>query len=867
MPGEASLLNTDEIVRPAELTSVRSKPLFGLRNVFSISQLRGRLVATTAFTPILSAPAFAQSNEPSNLLSILGSSFLKSFESTEILMLAIFGGAMSFALLSATWLIRERNAAINENVELKRGLADLRARNDRNEALAYIPGQLIVIWNGMDEHPSVLGELGANCDAPSDHAEFLKFSGWINNKSLREFEKLLKNLRNEGTGFEIAIKTQKNRTIEAIGRTSGGHAFVRFHQLDGQIAEHAQLKTDHQELVSTFSNLEALFQKLEMPVWMRRSDGKLMWTNDAYANAVEAKNPKDAVNRNLELFDHEQREEIAKAHDKDGVFSGIRPAVVAGDRRQLDIVSIKTENGLAGIACDQNELEEIRNALSETIDSHSKMLDQLATAVAIFDKSQKLSFYNSGFQQLWKLDTAFLDSNPSNSEILDAMRDQKMLPEHPDWRKWRDEQLAIYTAMEANEEWWHLLDGQTLRVVVSPQNQGGTTWIFENVTERLALESNYNSLMRVQGETLDHLNDAVAVFGSDGKLKLFNPTLETLWQFDDLVISEGLHIAQIIEAWTESISNQVDLENMLGKITGFDDERSNQTGRLKLSDEKTLNYSLVPLPEGQTMLTMADVTASVNFEQALRDRAEALEASDHLKNQFIQHVSYELRAPLTTISGFGEMLETNAIGKLNDKQAEYIAHINESANVLKAIVDDIMDLASIDAGQMTLDLTSIMLPATVNSILEEFNDQASERNIKLKSKLSEKLDQVLADAERFEQILHNLISNAISHSPDGGHVTVGTEIDGEDYIISVADEGPGVAEKSREAIFDRFESRSPDGKRKGTGLGLSIVRSFVQLHGGTVHVESAGKRGSRFVCKMPLNPQTDDAATPATAAA
>ena len=699
------------------------------------------------------------------------------------------------------------------------------------------------------KNPAILGALSSACGAPEKRAAFLAFGGWLNSSSASMFENSLKGLRSEATAFDLTLKTKGGGILMAQGRVSGSHAFVRFLELEGERAEHAELKTAYSELMGTFDTIQNLFESLPTPVWLRRKDGSLSWVNQAYADAVEQKDPREVVENKTELFDLEQRRAIQEQQDASVSFSGICPATVSGDRRNLQAFSIKSETGIAGIAIDKSDVESAHASLKETIDSHSKMLDQLATAVAIFDKSQRLKFHNSGFRQLWKLDESLLESNPTNGELLDAMRDQKLLPEHPDWRKWREAQLDIYTALEPVEEWWHLLDGQTIRVVVSPHNQGGATWVFENVTERLALESNYNSLMQVQGETLDHLNEAVAVFGSNGKLKLFNPALEELWQSTGLAVVEGLHVAKVIEAWTDSISNENDLENILGKITGFDDERANLDGRIKLRDGSTLEYSLVPLPDGQTMLTLTDITASVNFEKALSERAEALEESDHLKSKFIQHVSYELRAPLTNISGFGELLATPDIGKLNGKQVEYLSHINESAEVLKAIVDDILDLTSIDAGTMQLEFDKVEFDTTINAILETLSPVTRAKDIRTAITIDELSRFVIADEVRLSQILHNLISNAVNFSPDGGKIAIDVALNDAYHEIKISDEGPGVDENMRDAVFDRFEGRSSDEKRQGTGLGLSIVKGFIELHGGSVEVHMAGKRGACFLCK------------------
>ena len=484
------------------------------------------------------------------------------------------------------------------------------------------------------------------------------------------------------------------------------------------------------------------------------------------------------------------------------------------------------------------------------------MLDQLATAVAIFDEHQKLKFYNNGFQQFWNLEPSFLESNPSNGELLDRLREGKLLPEHPDWRKWREEQLSIYKSVNPEEEWWHLLDGQTVRVVVSPRPEGGVSWIFENVTEQLALESNYNSLIQIQGETLDHLNEAVAVFGSDGRLKLFNPALEKLWGDADLSVDKGLHIAKIIEGWTSSISNEEHLEKILGKVTGFDDTRDEISGQIGLNNGTHLYYMLVPLPDGQSMLTIADITANVNIERMLKERAQALEESDLLKNKFIQHVSYELRAPLTNIAGFGEMLASPHLGSLNEKQHEYVGHINSSANILRTIVDDILDLASIDAGTMELKYSLIDLEEICAQVAKQLSSALNAKAINLEIDLATESHSIFADRDRMTQVLANLITNAIGFSPDGGTVSISASTEDNSNQIRVIDQGPGIATKERDAIFDRFETRTTNGMRTGAGLGLSIVKSFVELHGGTIEIENTQSKGACFTINLPIQPQS-----------
>jgi signal transduction histidine kinase len=773
------------------------------------------------------------------------------FTSTEIILLAVFGGAMSFAIMSAFWLIRERSRILADNDQLRHRISDLRASNERLDALANSTDQLIAVWDGPDNRPAILGALDKSAGVPADRRDFLAFGKWLATDSAIAIEGALARLRGEAQSFELALVTQDGGALEAQGRVSGHHAFVRFAELSQERSAVPLMKTENERLRTTLDELQAVFDLLLHPVWLRDAAGALYWTNGAYAHAVDCKTGSEAVARNAELLDRGQRATVTQSQRDNPAFRGTLPLVVAGDRRMFDIVEYRGTGGSAGIAIDRGDVDDIRATLEKTTATHAQTLDQLATAIAMFDGRQQLRFYNSSFQKLWNLPDSFLAGKPTNAQVLDAIRAEDRLPEFPDWRKWREQQLEIYRAISAREDWWHLPDGQTLRVVANPHIQGGATWVFENVTERLALESNYNALMRIQGETLDNLNEAIAVFGLDGKLRLCNPAFVRFWNLEPALAESGTHISQLAEHCRDQVAVIEQWNRIAEAITGFDDTRGDLSGRLETTEGDIYDYCLVRLPEGQTMLALTDMTAAANVERALKERNDALEQSGHLKNRFIQHVSYELRAPLTSIAGFSELLAMPNIGSLNSKQSEYVGHISQSADVLAAIIDDILDLATIDAGAMTLDIADIQLTGTVRQCANELYARFATHGIHLNVDIEADADSIEADGQRLQQIVANLLDNAIDFSPDGGTVALTSSRNGEFVEIAVSDEGPGVAEADREVIFERFEGRTASGRRKGVGLGLSVARSFAELHGGSLHVEPALGRGARFVCRLP----------------
>jgi signal transduction histidine kinase len=251
------------------------------------------------------------------------------------------------------------------------------------------------------------------------------------------------------------------------------------------------------------------------------------------------------------------------------------------------------------------------------------------------------------------------------------------------------------------------------------------------------------------------------------------------------------------------------------------------------------------------LVTFQDVTDTVNVERALRERNDALEAAYDLKNDFVHLVSYELRSPLTNIIGFAQLLEDRLTGPLTDKQREYLGYITSSSAALLAIINDILDLATIDAGVMTLDLGPVDIAATMDAAADAVRDRLNEGGLTLEIGADPQIGQFVADGRRVRQVLYNLLSNAIGFSPPGETVTLAAERRHDAVLFRVTDRGPGIPIEIQDRVFDRFETHNLGSRHRGTGLGLSIVRSFVELHGGTVSLDSAVGRGTTVICVFP----------------
>ena len=768
----------------------------------------------------------------------------------DLAALSLTLGLVSFAVVTAILLVRTRARATNAAAKFHDERMALKAEVDRVHALLLSEPQIIVSWAAAAEQPEILGDTTL-VGSTSGTEEVTAFNTWLDPESAQAMQRAVEALRARAQSFSLPLTTLSGRPIEAEGRALGGRAILRLKDVGGLKGELAEVAARHQRLLSNTEALRTLVEALPSPVWTRAGND-LVLVNPAYATAVEASDAADAIARGLELLDRAAREESMRVRAAGLPYAGRLPAVVAGRRRTFDILDVPTRTGSAGIGVDVTEVESLRAELSRMIDAHRRTLDQLATGVAIFATNQILTFYNAAYRTLWDLDAAFLDQGPTDSAVLDKLRAGRRLPEEMDFRAWKEALHEAYRATETREHAWHLPDGRTLRVVTTPNPEGGVTYIFDDVTERLQLARRYDAMIRVQGETLDNLAEAVAVFGSDGRVRLFNPAFERIWKFETETLAQRPHIEAVI-AWCRMLHQDDPFWHGLRAAITAIEQREPVFKRLERRDGSVLDCATVPLPDGATLVTFQDVTDTVNVERALRERNEALETADELKIDFVHHVSYELRSPLTNVIGFAHFLGDPSAGPLTDKQREYLSYITASTNALLAIINDILDLATIDAGAMTLNLGPVDIRRCMEAAAEGIRDRLVKDAITLDIRAPSNLGSFLADERRLRQVFFNLLSNATGFSPPGGTVTLSADRQEDCIVFEVTDNGPGIPAEMKDRVFGWFESHSLGSQHRGAGLGLSLVRSFVELHGGSVRLDSTPGRGTTVICRFPLD--------------
>jgi signal transduction histidine kinase len=282
-------------------------------------------------------------------------------------------------------------------------------------------------------------------------------------------------------------------------------------------------------------------------------------------------------------------------------------------------------------------------------------------------------------------------------------------------------------------------------------------------------------------------------------------------------------------------------------------ERKQRSGRVQMADEREFEFAAVPLPDGAALFTMLDITDSRRVEAALRQRTDALEETDRLKTAFVSNMSYELRTPLTSISGFAEMLAGGYAGELSPTAGEYVGAILDSVGRLGALIDNVLDLTQSDSGSLLLAEDEVDLAILCAEAAEGVGDRAARKQLDLAVDIDPSVGIITGDTRRLGQALAHIIVNGIAYTDEGGRVLVHADGDAREARILVSDNGRGIAPADQLTVFDRFH-RTVDGRGEdeaAVGLGLPLAKQFVEAHGGTIALESEPGQGTTVTIRLP----------------
>ena len=621
--------------------------------------------------------------------------------------------------------------------------------------------------------------------------------------------------------------------------------------------ELAQLRSETARARNDFAALIGLIEAAPMPMWFRGADLQLRLVNKAYVDAVGAEDADAVVDEQTDLIEpHDglSASQIAEQSRSNGLpVERIVQATIGNQRRTLRVSDLPLgEEGVAGYAIDIEEMEEQARAFRAFRKAQRSMLDQLSVGVAQFDDARRLTFSNQPFQRIFALPSSVQLDPPDFDRFLDMARDKARLPEVRDFPEFREQLGAWFQLSAPFEDAWSLSDGTHLRVVAQPMPDGGLVLVAEDRSEQLALSATRDTLLRTRTATFDSLFESLAVFAPDGRMQLWNRRFSQIWGIEEEFFDEHPHVDQLLDRITQVLARPGQRGAIGEVVRSATLDRKQVGGRVLLSDGRTLEFAGVPLPDGNGLLTILDVTDSTKAEAALRERATALEEADAVKTRFLANMSYEFRTPLTSIGGFAELLQSGVAGELSDQGKDYVGAIVASVERLTAQIESVLDLTQSEAGLLPIATEEIELLPFVTNIVREREDAIEVKNVALDLRGDKSAGKVMADRRQLGRAIGNILDNAITAVPEfDGRILVMLARRKNSVRIVVSDNGAGMLPGELARALDGYALSGDGSGKEQRGLGLPLARQLIEAHGGRLNIQSEKGAGTTATITLP----------------
>ena len=766
------------------------------------------------------------------------------------LILAAWTAGAAVMMLRASGKTRTADAARISARRMSRMLQEapavpLLVRTDgRIEAPARLAG-----WLGLGSLPEYLSELVDTGEGGLTEPQIEQLTGLVR-RTQRTAAPFRLTLTPPGTRKSLALRG----ALADPSVSPSGAALIWIFDFTESEDELIRLREEAERARTDFGALVGLIEAAPMPMWFRGPDAKLRLVNGAYVEAVGAQSADQVVEEQIELVERlggQSAADIArKSADRGAPIERTVAATIAEERRTLRVTDLPLmREGIAGYAIDIEEMEEQGRQFRAFREAQRSMLDQLSIGVAQFDEDRKLIFANQPFYRVFSLPTTAVSDRIEYGQFLLYARENGRIPEVRDFPQWRRDMGEWFNSSVTIEENWPLSDNTHLRIIGQPLPDGGLVFIAEDRTEQLALSATRDTMLRTRTATFDSLYEALAVFAPDGHLEIWNRSFAGAWGIDPDVLDGHPNAEDLLEAIRPNLSDRDEVATIGNIIRTATLDRKKSSGRVHLADGRTLEYAGVPLPDGNGLLTVLDITASQQAEIALRERARALEEADAVTSRFLANMSYEFRVPLTSIGGFAELLESGAAGELTDQGKDYARSIGEAVERLSEQVENVLGLSQSEAGHLPLSKEPIDLLDFVAGVVRARENAIESARIRVDIRGKVKGD-VMADKRLLGRAIGNLVDNAIAATP-GGRIFVELGGDDENASLVISDNGSGMEQQDLARAMDGLRQDGDGGLERRQGLGIPLARQLIESHDGTFQITSRRGVGTTVAIELP----------------
>lgn len=694
------------------------------------------------------------------------------------------------------------------------------------------------------------------------------------------FDGGLKRLLCDGVAFEATVETRQGRVLAVVGAVDGDEA-------DLALSDQTALR---REAISADARARKAEQDLAAMAAAQEAAGLIAWR--AAPDAETATWGSQGYDR-LTIA---ERRELARAAAALKVGAATRSrAVIAGEDgaaaadgapAAFDVFAVDhaaDDNALRGerlfVARDAAAEMATEQAMRRLVGAMSDTFAHLTVGLMIFDADRRLALFNPAVAKLLDRDGVWLARRPGLPDVLDRMRKERVLPEQADYAKWRAGLVERAAGGDATsfQEVWHAPDGRAMMAIFRPHASGGLALLLEDITESLALRRRTASERAVRHATTDLLNEGVATFGEDGRVRKVNGAFRSIWAIDDDAPVEAEHVTDLI-AVCEARSGPHRFWTALKAVVVGGGPRNASVDAFALPGGRVVSARISPLPDGSTLALFNDVTATEQVAVALKERNEALEQAEEMRCALVDHISHQLRTPLNSISGFAQLLAEGRVGPLTDVQREYVGGVAAGSEELLDVIDALPDLIALN-GACDLETTAFDPEEALRDVVRLAEIRFRRRRCRIEARLFEAdrggpARRRVGGRGRLRQIAFNMLTDALSTIADGDGVRFAAEIRGDGLRLmcsaALADgrgDGPGAGrDVGRDAGRDATRGDDGPGRVEEDGeeplsLALTIARRLARAPGGDLRVRLLeGDRGARrrILCDLPCGKEAPE---------
>ncbi len=644
--------------------------------------------------------------------------------------------------------------------------------------------------------------------AQGESAEYKDVVAALSPSSAKELHQAIQGLMQLGDAFDLLVEAPgAGRLLQASGVRADEFAgdkttsVVWFTDVSKEMERHATLTRELETLQHDRSRYRAALDAVPVPIWLRDDDLSMSFCNNAYAQVVGAETPLQARQRHLEIIkgaDGREGRALAASARAAGAERSAQEVVPLGGVLHHYMVmetplyphgasavmeeEIPELRGTVGIALDVSEQHSAEANLTRHEEAHATVLERLGTAMAVFGSDQRLQFYNTAFAHLWQLDSGWLDSEPDFATVLEVLRDRRQLPEVADFPAYKAQELAAFTdLLEPIEGLMHLPGGATLRRLVAPHPLGGLLLTYEDVTDTLALERSYNTLIDVQAETLNHLQEAVAVFDGAGILRLSNAAFANLWDLPEVrpqpggadASGQAMRFREVVDLQALQLGDGLPRDAFVTQMAQILQQRELQTGTLPHKGVGVVQWQAAPVADGGLVLSYACMRSV---------------ADDGIGAQSIASLVTDV---VRSIAGWGDVLVHGHYGGMNQRQQAYVDSIRDGAAALDRVltaVDEIPQLS--DATTFVTEAVDVHV--ILSRALAEARPRVQRRGVNLYFDCLPDIGSHRMIRASFQRLLELILDMAIDSTSASDSITLAAQREnGGGLLLTIADTGAG----------------------------------------------------------------------------